>query len=126
MAQAATTSPMQRLKSLSGGWAGLVLAAITCVFVAYPLLQLVANTFGGSGEDVFASYREAFSSSIALSSVWGTVWLTTVTLLLGVPLAVLLAWITSSTDAPMARHLSMLPTLTLALSPLVKIGRAHV
>ena len=45
MAQAATTFPMQRLKSLSGGWAGLVLAAITCVFVAYPLLQLVANTF---------------------------------------------------------------------------------
>lgn len=119
MAQAAMTSPIHRLKGLAGGWTGAFLIVLTCVFVAYPLLQLVANTFGGGGDDVFASYREAFSSSIALSSVWGTVWLTAVTLILGVPLAVLLAWITSSTDAPMARQLAMLPTLTLALSPLV-------
>lgn len=108
------------LRNRLGGWTGALLLAIVAVFVAYPLLQLIANTFGGAGEgDFLKIYHEAFTSAIALSSVWGTIWLTLVTLLFGIPLAVLLAWITSSTDAPMARTLALLPTLSLALSPLV-------
>ena len=111
---------MTGVRNWAGGWAGVFLVLLVAVFVAYPMLQLLANTFGGlNGNDLFKAYEEAFASSIALSSVWGTVWLTLVTLLFGVPLAVLLAWITSSTDAPIVRTLSMLPTLTLALSPLV-------
>ena len=104
----------------AGGWTGAFLLVIVAVTVAYPLVQLVINTFGGGSEgDVFQTFREAFTSSVALSSVWGTLWLTLVTLLFGIPLSVLLAWITSSTDAPLVRSLAMLPTLSLALSPLV-------
>ena len=111
---------MTGVRTWTGGWTGAFLVVLMAVFVAYPMLQLVANTFGGlESSDLLQTYREAFASSIALSSIWGTVWLTLVTLLFGVPLAVLLAWITSSTDAPMVRSLAMLPTLTLALSPLV-------
>lgn len=111
---------MTSVRAWTGGWTGAALVLLMAVFAAYPMLQLVADTFGGlDGGDLFKTYREAFASSIALSSIWGTLWLTLATLLFGVPLAVLLAWITSSTDAPMVRSLSMLPTLTLALSPLV-------
>ena len=103
------------------GWPGILLGIVIAIFVVYPLIELVIATLssGPSGEGVLHSYIEAFGSPRGLSSAWGTVWLTSVTLLFGVPLAVLLAWITSSTDAPLGRSLAMLPTLTLALSPLV-------
>lgn len=103
------------------GWSGLLLGLVIAVFVAYPLFELVITTIAGEGAEggTFGYYEEAFASPIALSAIWGTVWLTTATLFFGVPLAVLLAWITSSTDAPLGRSLAILPTLTLALSPLV-------
>ena len=103
------------------GWAGLLAWSLVLLFVAWPLLQLVLQTMTptNAGGGFLQSYREAFSQPVALSAVWGTLWLTALSLLLGVPLAVLLAWITSSTDAPLARPLAILPTLTLALSPLV-------
>lgn len=101
------------------GWPGIVLALLVALFVAYPLLELVRYTFSATDAGLLGAYREAFANPVALSAIWGSVWLTVACLLFGVPLAVLLAWITSSTDAPFARSLSILPTLTLALSPLV-------
>ena len=108
--------PLRALRRL--GLASLVLGLLVLVFVAWPMVELVVATFGG-GESLTANYVEAFASPVALSALWGSVWLTVVTLLFGIPLAMLLAWITSSTDAPLASALETLPTLTLALSPLV-------
>lgn len=112
---------MKGLPSWIRGWPGALLGVLVAVFVIYPLIELVFATLSGgpAGEGMFHFYVEAFGSPRGLSSAWGTIWLTTVTLLFGVPLAVLLAWITSTTDAPLGRSLAMLPTLTLALSPLV-------
>ena len=100
----------------------LLLGLLVAVFIAWPLAHLVvqALTPGPQGAGgIFDSYREAFTSPVAASAIWGTAWLTVTSLCFGIPLALLLAWITSSTDAPLARRLGMLPTLTLALSPLV-------
>lgn len=112
---------MKGLPAWMRGWPGALLGALVAIFVIYPLIELVLATLSGgpAGEGMFHFYVEAFGSPRGLSSAWGTIWLTTVTLLFGVPLAVLLAWITSTTDAPLGRSLAMLPTLTLALSPLV-------
>lgn len=104
--------------STGPGLAGLAMAALVLVFVVWPLGQLVVANFGGE-QGVLHNYVEAFDSPVAWSALWGSVWLTGTTLLFGVPLAMLLAFITSSTDAPFAQRLETLPTLTLALSPLV-------
>ena len=112
---------MTLLRDLRPGHAiGLLLGVLVAVFVGYPLVKLVLNTIVGvDGSGAFQPYVDAFASPRSLSAIWGTIWLTAVTLACGMPLALLLAWITSSTDAPFARALSILPTLTLALSPLV-------
>ncbi|MFI5011612.1 MAG: ABC transporter permease [Hyphomicrobiales bacterium] len=109
-----------RIASVSRGWPGAVLGLSVAVFVVYPLLQLLLNALAiGAGGALLQPYREAFASPVALSALWGTVWLTAASVLFGVPCAVLLAWITSSTDAPLVKALAALPTLSLALSPLV-------
>ena len=56
---------------------------------------------------------------MAWSALWGTAWLTALSVLIGVPVATAIAWIISSSDTPLMRGLSALPTLSLALSPLV-------
>jgi iron(III) transport system permease protein len=107
--------------SVLRGWPGAVLGLLVAVFVVYPLVQLLLNALAiGAGSGGFLQpYREAFASPVALSALWGTFWLTCASVFFGVPLAVLLAWVTSSTDAPLVKALSTLPTLSLALSPLV-------
>ncbi|MFO1190523.1 MAG: ABC transporter permease subunit, partial [Alphaproteobacteria bacterium] len=112
---------MTILRSWIRGWPGALLGLIIAIFVVYPLVELVAETLAGesSGGGFFGYYDEAFASPIAFSAIWGTFWLTSLTLIFGLPLGVLLAWITSSTDAPLGRSLAILPTLSLALSPLV-------
>ncbi len=97
---------------------GALLALVVLIFVAWPVAELLRATFLHDG-GLLHQFEEALSSPLALSALWGSVWLTLVTLGFGIPLAVLLAWITSSTDAPWVRRLENLPTLTLALSPLV-------
>ena len=101
--------------------AAVVLTGITGMLVAYPLGRIAVEALGiGPGDAGFLQpYREALVSPVALSAIWGTVWLSALSVAFGVPLAVLLAWITSSTDAPLARLLAPIPTLSLALSPLV-------
>lgn len=100
---------------------GAALTAIALVLVAYPLgrLALDALGIGPGGAGFLQPYREALLSWVALAAIWGTVWLTALSIAFGLPLALLLAWITSSTDAPLARLLAPIPTLSLALSPLV-------
>lgn len=108
-------------QGLVEGATAFVLGVFVLVFVAYPIAKLVLGTMSTdpTSSGFLQTYREAFSSSVAWSAVYGTLWLTAVSLLFGVPLALLLAWITSSTDAPFSKPLSLLPILTLALSPLV-------
>jgi iron(III) transport system permease protein len=99
---------------------GVILALLVALFVCYPLVRMVlATILPGDKRVVLQAYAEAFANPTVLSAIWGSIWLTAASLLFGVPLALLLGWITSSTDAPLARALSTLPTLTLALSPLV-------
>ncbi len=117
-AKIGATMAVTRGRSLSASLLGLSMAVMVLVLVAWPMTQLVISTLGGD-EGPLHYYVEAFDSPVALSALWGSVWLTVVTLLFGIPLAMLLAWITSSTDAPLAEPLEVLPTLTLALSPLV-------
>lgn len=107
---------------LGNSMLGAMLALIAGILVVYPIVQLLLETvIGGdrTADSFLLPYREAFASPVALSAIWGTIWLTASSLLFGVPLAIMLAWITSSTDAPLGKFLSMLPTLALALSPLV-------
>ncbi len=99
-------------------WKAWALVVPVALLVGWPLLQVAARTFG-SPDGPWGYYYEALASPLALSAIWGSTWLTATTLAFGIPLAVVLAWITSSTDAPLARTLGALPTLTLALSPLV-------
>jgi iron(III) transport system permease protein len=99
-------------------WSGVLLGLLVLVFIAFPLAQLAIEAIG-SGGAFFHPYREAFASPVAWSAVWGTTWLTILTVVIAVPLATVIAWITSSSDAPLMRGLSALPTLSLALSPLV-------
>jgi iron(III) transport system permease protein len=98
----------------------LVLWTGVALLVAWPLARLVAQSFAPvDAGGAFSAWREAFAQPSALRAIWGSLWLTVVSLALAVPLAILLAWITACTDAPLARRLGMLPTLSLALSPLV-------
>lgn len=99
----------------------LLVLVVVVLLVAYPLTRLVWRTIyaAESGGFTLAPYQEALSSPITLDAIWGTLWLTTATLLVAVPLAVLLAWITSSTDAPLAKRLAVIPILSLAVPPLV-------
>jgi len=102
----------------TGDWSGGLLGLLVLIFIAFPLGQLLVEATASGG--VFLQpYREAFASPVAWSAVWGTLWLTVVSVLIGVPLATLIAWITSSSDAPLMRWLSAVPTVSLALSPLV-------
>jgi len=99
-------------------WSAALLGLLVILFIAFPFAQLLVAALTSGG--VFLQpYREAFASPVAWSALWGTAWLTSLSVLIGVPLATLIAWITSSSDAPLMRGLAALPTLSLALSPLV-------
>lgn len=98
----------------------LVVFGLLFFLMFYPLGRLLWQTFWSPGEGLtLDAYREAFSSATAVSAIWGSAFLTLASLLLAVPLAVALAWITSSTDAPLARRLALLPLISLAVPPLV-------
>ncbi len=99
-------------------WSGALLGLLVLVFIAFPLAEVLVAAFDLGGA-FLRPYYEAFASPVAWSSLWGTAWLTALSVLIGVPLATVIAWITSSSDAPLMRGLSALPTLSLALSPLV-------
>lgn len=98
-----------------------VLGVLVVWLVLYPLARLILTTMlGATGTpSLLGPYREALASPIALSAIWGTVWLTLASLLVAVPAAVLLAWITASSDAPLARRFAVLPIISLAVNPLV-------
>ena len=71
----------------------LLLGLLVAVFIAWPLAHLVvqALTPGPQGAGgIFYSYREAFTSPVAASAIWGTAWLTVTSLCFGIPLALLL------------------------------------
>ena len=98
-----------------------VLAVLIIWLVLYPLARLVVNTMVGTAGtlSLLGPYREALASPIALSAIWGTVWLTVASTAIAVPVAVLLAWITAGTDAPLGRRFAVLPIISLAVNPLV-------
>jgi iron(III) transport system permease protein len=95
-------------------------ALVVAVLVVYPLVRLVTTTvISPDGGGILHPFQDAFTSPLAVSAIWGSVLLTAASLLVAVPIALLLAWICSSTDAPMARQLALLPIISLAVSPLV-------
>jgi iron(III) transport system permease protein len=107
------------LRAVQARGSVLVLWAALAVFVLWPLFQLIAQTFTPAPGESANAWHEAFAQPVALKAIWGTVWLTALSLVFAVPVALLLAWITACTDAPGARRLALLPTLGLAISPLV-------
>lgn len=108
------------------GWArrhaGLtVVAVILILTVLYPLLRLAWESVTGVSaghSGLFANYRAAFALPGTLTSVRGTVLVTVESVAIALPVSVGLAWICSSTDAPLARAVAWLPVISLAISPL--------
>jgi iron(III) transport system permease protein len=99
------------------GLGSTVAVVVVGVLVVYPLVRLALRALGSGTED--APLVRAVTDPLIGSAIWGTAWLTVGSVVLALPLALALAWICSSTDAPGAHRLALLPILSLALSPLV-------
>lgn len=95
----------------------LIVLLLTPLLI-YPFGMMIADTFGTAGLTLDV-LRQTLTGSTGRSAIWGTLWLSTVTVLVAVPVAVSLAWVTALTDAPLARRLALLPVLSLAVPPLV-------
>ena len=98
-----------------------LLAVAACVFllVLYPLARLVwVSLFPASGPGL-AELQRALTDPLSVKAVWGTIWLTGMTVVIAVPVGTLIAGIVAATDAPWVRQLELLPLLAFALPPLV-------
>lgn len=91
------------------------------LLVAYPLVRFIWSTFHetGSNAPTLSAYVRTLSTPSVISALGGTLQLTLATVLVAVPVAALLAWIITSTDAPGAKFLAPLPLIWLAVSPLL-------
>ncbi len=97
--------------------APVVFGLVVVLLVAYPLGRLLWRAFAGGDEG--SPLVRAATDPLVGAAIWGTVWLTVGSVALALPVALILAWICSSTDAPGARRFALLPILSFALSPLV-------
>jgi iron(III) transport system permease protein len=115
----------QLVRGVSAVWTSalairLLIALALILLVVYPLVQLIGTTFGlGTGAFSVTAYTEAFDSPTFGRAVLGSLTLTVSSLIIGVPIAVALAWVIARSDAHLAGRLAALPTIALALSPLV-------
>ncbi|MGH3757773.1 ABC transporter permease [Actinophytocola sp.] len=115
---------MNRLAAVSRRLPTLAVVALLAVLIGYPIGLLLWRTIVPEDRPaqparLFGPFVEAFTNDATLSALWGTLWLTAIVLVIAVPLAVLLAWAASCTDAPLAGKLAFLPIISLAISPLV-------
>ncbi len=97
--------------------------AVLVLFIAFPLWQMVQQSFFVDGGVSAGNYGRFFSpeQSRSLDALWGSVWISIVSVicagLIGVPLAILFERV----DLPAKNFLSAVATLPIVLPPLVGV-----
>jgi len=82
-----------------------VLLAFVGILVIYPMSMIVYGAFwssmpGEPGHLTLAGYSEAFSQPGLLKALWTTYWLTILTKIISLSLAIFFAWVIARTDTP--------------------------
>lgn len=93
-------------------WSATILAipqwallAFVGILVIYPMAMIVFGAFwssmpGEPGHLTLAGYAEAFSQPGLMKSLWTTYWLTILTKIISLSLAIFFAWVIARTDTP--------------------------